>query len=124
MSAMSFPYRQAKTFRPIKKKHKLDKHKKMKPVSLSFETERIIVAKQAVPVNLILMNASYTEELSFQPTVKLELSANAPEIVTGDTLMNRVGKRDFFRTQAYMLVAISGMGLLIGFFIAYFIWAR
>lgn len=47
MSAMSFPYRQAKTFRPIKKKHKLDKHKKMKPVSLSFETERIIVAKQA-----------------------------------------------------------------------------
>lgn len=28
---------------------------------------------------------------------------------------------DFFKTQAYMLVAISVMGLLIGFFIAYFI---
>jgi hypothetical protein len=35
--------------------------------------------------------------------------------------MNRVGKHDFFKTQAYMLVAISVMGLLIGFFIAYFI---
>ena len=36
-------------------------------------------------------------------------------------MMNKVGKRDFFKTQAFTLVTISGMGLLIGFFIAYFI---
>jgi len=91
------------------------------PVHLSFDTQRIFASKQARPVGQIMFDASELEQLSFQPTVRLEFKHFSPELQKGMTQMNKVGKKDFFRTQAFTLVTISGMGLLIGFFIAYFI---
>lgn len=91
------------------------------PVSLNFDTLRIFNANQNAPVDQIMFNASMTEELSFQPTVKLETRNFSPEMLSGETLMNKVGKRDFFKTQVVMLLSIAFLGLLIGFFIAYFI---
>lgn len=91
------------------------------PVSLNFDTLRIFNANQNAPVEQILFNASYTEEFSFEPTVKVELKGFTPEMQKGETLMNKVGKRDFFKTQVIMLFSIATLGLLIGFFIAYFI---
>jgi hypothetical protein len=39
----------------------------------------------------------------------------------GVTVMNTVGKRDYLKTQVVMLFSIAALGLMIGFFIAYFI---
>ncbi|MCK9246284.1 MAG: hypothetical protein M0P11_04940 [Anaerolineaceae bacterium] len=119
MSATSYPMRTPYTRRRMKKVR--EQALADQPVMLSFETQRVIAAKQAMPVDRIVMEASETEHLSFQPTVRVEIKRYSPGLERGETLMNRVGKHDFFKTQAYMLVAISVMGLLIGFFIAYFI---
>ena len=119
MNATSFPLESLKT---EKKRKKLPKQKELDPpVHLSFDTQRIFKAKQARPVEQILFNSSTLEQLSYQPTVRLEVKHYPPELQKGLTRMNKVGKRNFFRTQAFTLVTISGMGLLIGFFIAYFI---
>ncbi len=108
--------------KPEKKSKKMRKQSESdQPVRLSFDTQRIFSAKQAKPVEQIMFNASNMEQLSFQPTVRLEVKHYSPELQKGVTLMNKVGKRNFFKTQAFTLVTISGMGLLIGFFIAYFI---
>jgi hypothetical protein len=120
MTATSYPIRAFKGKKRTKKVRK-QALADQAPVMLSFETQRVLAAKQARPVDQILMYASDTEQLSFQPTVRLEVKHYSPELEKGETLMNRIGKQDFFKTQAYMLVAISVMGLLIGFFIAYFI---
>ena len=120
MTATSYPIRAFKGKKRTKKVRE-QALTDQAPVMLSFETQRVLAAKQARPVDQILMYASDTEQLSFQPTVRLEVKRYSPELEKGETLMNRVGKQDFFKTQAYMLVAISVMGLLIGFFIAYFI---
>lgn len=91
------------------------------PVSLSFDTLRIFSANQATPVEQIMFNASMTEEMSYQQTVKVETNDFTPGMLDGETLMNKVGKRDFFKTQVIMLFSIASLGLVIGFFIAYFI---
>jgi len=119
MTATSFPMDGLQT----KKRHKkLRKQAQVdQPVRLSFETQRIFTAKQARPVEQILFNASALEQMSYQPTVRLEVKHYSPGLQKGVTMMNKVGKRNFFTTQAFTLVTISGMGLLIGFFIAYFI---
>jgi hypothetical protein len=39
----------------------------------------------------------------------------------GETLMNKIGKKDSFKAQVVMLLAVSGMGLIIGLCIAYFV---
>lgn len=119
MTATSFPMDALKA---EKKRKKIRKQAQPdQPVRLAFDTQRIMTAKQARPVEQILFNASALEQLSYQPTVRLEVKHYSPELQKGVTMMNKVGKRNFFRTQAFTLVTISGMGLLIGFFIAYFI---
>ena len=92
-----------------------------KPVSLNFETQRIFNANKVAPVNQIMVNSSYPEELSFQPTVKIGFTDNHSALISGETVRNKVGKVDFLKTQVLMLFTIASMGLLIGFFIAFFI---
>lgn len=119
MTATSFPMDALKAEKKRKKVRK--QAQPDQPVRLAFDTQRIMTAKQARTVEQILFNASALEQLSYQPTVRLEVKHYSPELQKGVTMMNKVGKRNFFRTQAFTLVTISGMGLLIGFFIAYFI---
>lgn len=119
MTATSFPL---DGLRHEKKRKKV--RKQVAPdqlVRLSFDTQQILASKQARPVQQIMFNASDLEQLSFQQTLRLVVKHYSPELQKGATMMNKVGKRDFFKTQAFTLVTISGMGLLIGFFIAYFI---
>lgn len=88
-------------------------------VRLSFDTQRIQRAKSPEPVESILLNATYTQELSFQPTVPVSIKPIAPELRLGDTLANRIGRMDFRKTQALMLFSISVMGLMIGIMISF-----
>lgn len=88
-------------------------------VRLSFDTQRIRRAKSLESIELILLNASFTEEMSFQPTVPVRLKPINPEIHQGDTLANRIGRMDFRKTQALMLFSISAMGLMIGLLISF-----
>lgn len=90
-------------------------------VSLNFNTLRIFAANQAAPVDQIMFNLTDSEQLSFQPTVRLEFRHSISALQNGETLMNKVGKGDSFRAQVIMLFSIATLGLLIGFFIAYFI---
>jgi hypothetical protein len=119
MTATSFPIDGLKAGK--KRKKVRGKAEQQPPVRLSFDTQRVNAAKQARPVGQIMFHASDLERMSYQPTVRLEVKKYSPSLQKGETLMNKVGKRDFFKTQAFTLVTISGMGLLIGFFIAYFI---
>ena len=119
MTATSVPIKGLKADKRRRKARKQDLP--IEPVRLSFDTQRIFSAKQARPVGHILFNASEAEQLSYQPTVPVETKRLIPELQKGATIMNKVGKHDFLKTQAATLFAISGMGLLIGFFIAYFI---
>lgn len=88
-------------------------------IRLSFDTQRIQRAKTPEPVESILLNASYTEELSFQPTVPVRTPFVEPQIHLGDTLANRIGQMDFRKSQALMLFSISTMGLMIGILISF-----
>lgn len=88
-------------------------------VQLSFDTQRIQRAKSPEPVESILLNATYTQELSFQPTVPVSIKPIDPEILLGNTLANRIGRMDFRKSQALMLFSISAMGLMIGILISF-----
>ena len=90
-------------------------------VRLSFDTQRVQRAKSPEPVESILLNATYTQEFSFQPTVPVSLKPIEPEIQFGDTLANRIGQMDFRKSQALMLISISVMGLMIGILISFII---
>lgn len=88
-------------------------------IRLSFDTQRIQRAKTPEPIESILLNATYTQELSFQPTVPVSLKPVEPEIQFGDTQANRIGRMDFRKSQALMLFSISAMGLMIGILISF-----
>ena len=88
-------------------------------IRLSFDTQRVQRAKSPEPVESILLNATYTQELSFQPIVPVRLKPIEPEIQLGDTLANRIGQMDFRKSQALMLFSISAMGLMIGILISF-----
>lgn len=88
-------------------------------IRLSFDTQRVQRAKSPEPVESILLNATYTQELSFQPTVPVRTPTVQPEIHFGDTLANRIGQMDFRKSQALMLFSISAMGLMIGILISF-----
>ena len=87
-------------------------------IRLSFDTQRIQRAKSPEPVESILLNASYTQELSYQPTVPVRTKSIDPELQQGDTLANRIGRMDFRKSQALMLFSISATGLMIGILIS------
>lgn len=88
-------------------------------IQLSFDTHRVQSASSPEPVESILLNASYTQELSYQPTVPVRTKPIDPELQQGDTLANHIGRMDFRKTQVLMLFSISAMGLMIGFLISF-----
>ena len=88
-------------------------------IRLSFDTQRVQKAKSLEPVEAILCNASYTQEMSFQPTVRVQLRQVNSEFSQGATLANHIGKMDFRKSQALMFFSISGMGLMIGILISF-----
>lgn len=87
-------------------------------IRLSFDTQRIQRAKSPEPVESILLDASYTQELSYQPTVPVRTKSIDPELQQGETLVNRIGRMDFRKSQALMLFSISATGLMIGILIS------
>lgn len=88
-------------------------------IRLSFDTQRVQQAKSPEPVESILLNATYTQELSFQSTVPVRMTPIEPEIRLGDTLATRIAQMDFRKSQALMLFSISAMGLMIGILISF-----
>jgi len=88
-------------------------------IRLSFDTQRVQRAKSPEPVESILLSATYTQELSFQPTVPVKTKPSEPGLYLGVTMANRVGQVDFRKSQALMLCSISAMGLMIGILISF-----
>ena len=88
-------------------------------IRLSFDTQRVQTAKTPEPIEAILLNATYTQEMSYQPTVPVSLKSVDSEIYFENTLATRVGRIDFRKTQAIMLFTISTMGLVIGILISF-----
>lgn len=88
-------------------------------IQLSFDTQRVQQAKAPEPVESIMFNATYTQELSFQPTVPVQLQSIENKVDLGETLANRIGRMDFRKSQALMLLSISASGLMIGLLISF-----
>ncbi|NLW71677.1 MAG: hypothetical protein GXY37_02150 [Chloroflexi bacterium] len=92
---------------------------KVDEVKLSFETQRMLAAKSAEEIGEIILNASPTEEMSYQPTVPVAVrTANAFENFTVQTQLTI---KYFKRSQAFTLFMTSLMGFVIGVFIGIFI---
>ena len=89
-------------------------------VSLSFNTQRLRALKSAAPI-ASLLTASPLEELSFQQTIAVKPKNSAASFLNGETIATKIGQMDYNKSQAVMLISASGVGLLIGLFIAYFI---
>lgn len=92
-------------------------------IELTFDTQRIRNAKVIAPVEAIMLNASPTEAMSFEQTVRVAARAVvvAPSTPDSPTLATRIGRMDFHKSQALMLLSASFMGILIGLVIALFI---
>ena len=89
-------------------------------VKLSFTTQRMIRAKTAESVGDIVINASPTEALSYEPTVPVKVSRYASAL-ENFTIQTKLTINDFKRSQAFTLIMTSMMGFLIGVFIGIFI---
>lgn len=129
------PKKRTKRSKKSRKETEIDEI--VEPVRLNFDTQRIFANSRPEPVSQIMLNASETQALSFQATVQIPLkselnntsSAGASstqsnllaQLENGETLLNNVGKKDFLKIQASMILAISFMGLIIGMCIAFLI---
>ena len=141
------PKKRAKSTKKGRKEAEIEQNEV--PVRLNFDTQRIFANSRPEPVSQIMLNASETQALSFQATVRLPineasygkgiargneladnfLSANSASAISqnsffdqlenGETLLTNVGKKDLIKIQASMILAISFMGLIIGMCIAF-----
>lgn len=89
-------------------------------VKLSFTTQRMVRAKTADEVGNIVMNASPTEALSYDPTVPVKVNRTAIAL-ENFTVQTKLTIKYFKRSQAFTLIMTSMMGFLIGVFIGFFI---
>jgi len=155
MTATSWFFEELKPKKRAKKNNKARKEAEIdqtvEPVRLNFDTQRIFANSRPEPISQIMLNASETQALSFQATVRLPLkeashdkgkakgneladyflsSNNASaisqdsffaQLENGETLLTNVGKKDFLKVQASMILAISFMGLIIGMCIAFLV---
>lgn len=129
------PKKRTKRSKKSRKETEIDEI--LEPVRLNFDTQRIFANSRPEPVSQIMLNASETQTLSFQATVQIPLKSELNDTYSagtsstqsnllaqfenGETLLNNVGKKDFLKTQASMIFAISFMGLIIGMCIAFLI---
>ena len=88
-------------------------------IRLSLDTQRVQKAVALEPVEQIFFNATNNQEMSFQPTVPVQLRQVNSEFSQGATLANHIGQMDFRKSQALMLFSISAMGLMIGILISF-----
>lgn len=140
MTASSLLFEELKPKKRVKKNKKARKEAEIEQnaeaVRLNFDTQRIFANNRPEPVSQIMLNASETQALSFQPTVQIPVKPEMnnssvgnsstqsnllDSFANGDTLMNHVGKKDFLKIQTTMVLAISFMGLIIGMCIAFLI---
>ena len=89
-------------------------------VKLSFTTQRMLRAKSADEVGNIVINASPTEALSYDPTVPVKISRTSIAL-ENFTVQTKLTIKYFKRSQAFTLIMTSMMGFLIGVFIGFFI---
>ena len=129
------PKKRTKRSKKSRKETEIDEI--LEPVRLNFDTQRIFANSRPEPVSQIMLNASETQALSFQATVQIPLKSELnitssagtsstqsnllAQLENGETLLNNVGKKDFLKIQASMILAISFMGLIIGMCIAFLI---
>lgn len=129
------PKKRTKRSKKSRKETEIDQN--IEPVRLNFDTQRIFANSRPEPVSQIMLNASETQALSFQATVQIPLKSglnntssagtSSPQsnllsqLENGETLLNDVGKKDFLKIQASMILAISFMGLIIGMCIAFLV---
>jgi hypothetical protein len=91
-----------------------------KEVKLSFTTQRMVRAKTAEDVGDIVINASPTEALSYEPTVPVSVNRSISAL-ENFTIQTKLTIKYFKRSQAFTLIMTSMMGFLIGVFIGIFI---
>lgn len=140
MTATSWIFEGLKPKKRAKKNNKATKEAEIEqikePVRLNFDTQRIFANSRPEPVSQIMLNASDTQALSFLPTVQIPVKPGLDNasvetgstqsnlldrLENGETLLNKVGKKDFLKIQTTMILAISFMGLIIGICIAFLI---
>jgi len=129
------PKKRAKSTKIGKGRKEAEIEQIAEPVRLNFDTQRIFANSRPEPVSQIMLNASETQALSFQPTVQIPVKPGVNFSVginsthsnlldafeNGETLLTKVGKKDFLKIQATMMLSISFMGLIIGLCIAFLI---
>ena len=89
-------------------------------VKLSFTTQRMLRAKTAEEVGDIMLNASPTEALSYEPTVPISIDRRMSSL-ENFTIQTKLTIKYFKRSQAFTLIMTSMMGFLIGVFVGLFL---
>jgi len=90
-------------------------------VRLAFLTKDSVEPIHAEPVKSIYQKLSPLEEQSLQPTVKISVQTNKVSVFEGATVATKVVVDAIKKSQAFMVVSSSFLGLLIGVLIAFFL---
>jgi|ADurb_H2B_01_Slu_FD_contig_21_73944_length_518_multi_4_in_0_out_0_2 hypothetical protein len=90
-------------------------------VRLAFLTKAANEPAQAEPVHSLLRKFSPLEEQSLQPTVRVSVGTNKISVFEGATVATKVVVDAIKKSQAFMVVSSSFLGLLIGVLIAFFL---
>jgi len=90
-------------------------------VRLAFLSQSPEEPFSAEPVQTLLKQASTLELQSFQPTVRVAVRANKPSVFEGATVATKVVMDTIKKSQAFMVLSSSFLGLLIGVIIAFFL---
>lgn len=89
-------------------------------VKLTFETQRMLQARSDQEVGEIMINASPTEALSYEPTIPIKHQNNFSTL-ENLTIQTKLTIKYFQRSQAFTIILTSVMGFMIGVFIGIFI---
>ena len=90
-------------------------------VRLAFLTQSIRESTPVEPVRSLLTEVSPLELQSLQPTVRVTVRENRPSVFEGATVATKVVVDAIKKSQAFMVVSSSFLGLLIGVLIAFFL---
>jgi hypothetical protein len=73
------------------------------------------------PIQSILSRQSTEEELSSQPTIKITPRESKSLIYSNATIPTRTVRKKMKQGEAFMLITLSFLGLIIGILIAFFV---